>query len=91
MTAALSPTDEQLLAAMGRRESGALEVLYDRHHRLALGLARRMLGEVEAAEDVVQETFLSVAKSIQEFEYDPARCSFKTWLMTLTSRSSPNL
>ena len=81
MTAALSPTDEQLLAAMGRRESGALEVLYDRHHRLALGLARRMLGEVEAAEDVVQEVFLAVWRQAER--YRPERGAVKTWLLAM--------
>ena len=79
--AALSPTDEQLLAAMGRRESGALEVLYDRHHRLALGLARRMLGEVEAAEDVVQEVFLAVWRQAER--YRPERGAVKTWLLAM--------
>ncbi len=36
------------------------------------------------AEDVVQETVLSVAKKMPEFAYDPARCSFKGWLMHVT-------
>lgn len=36
------------------------------------------------AEDVVQETVLSVAKKMPEFVYDPAKCSFKGWLMHVT-------
>ena len=35
----------------------------------------------QEAEDVVQETVLSVAKKMPEFVYDPAVCSFKGWLM----------
>lgn len=38
----------------------------------------------DEVEDVVQETLLSVAKSIREFEYDPAECSFKSWLLGVT-------
>jgi RNA polymerase sigma-70 factor (ECF subfamily) len=38
------------------------------------------------AEDVVQETVISVAKTIKEFEYDPERCRFKTWLRHLTQK-----
>jgi RNA polymerase sigma-70 factor (ECF subfamily) len=38
----------------------------------------------QEAEDVVQETVLSVAKKMPEFVYDPARCSFKGWLMHVT-------
>lgn len=36
------------------------------------------------AEDVVQETVLSVAKKMDTFKYDPAICSFKGWLMHVT-------
>ena len=38
----------------------------------------------QEAEDVVQETVLSVAKKMPEFVYDPAKCSFKGWLMHVT-------
>jgi RNA polymerase sigma-70 factor (ECF subfamily) len=38
----------------------------------------------QEAEDVVQETVLSVAKKMPEYVYDPARCSFKGWLMHVT-------
>lgn len=36
------------------------------------------------AQDAVQETFLSVSKSMPAFQYDPNRGSFKTYLMRLT-------
>jgi RNA polymerase sigma-70 factor (ECF subfamily) len=35
------------------------------------------------AEEVVQETVISVAKNIGAFKYDPHTCSFKTWLLNL--------
>src|ERR1044071_5293796 len=38
----------------------------------------------QEAEDVVQETVLSVAKKMPQYIYDPARCSFKGWLMHVT-------
>jgi RNA polymerase sigma-70 factor (ECF subfamily) len=38
----------------------------------------------QEAEDVVQETVLSVAKKMDEFQYDPAVCSFKGWLLRVT-------
>lgn len=41
------------------------------------------LSETEAQE-VVQETVLSVAKKMKEFKYDPALGSFKGWLLQLT-------
>ncbi len=36
------------------------------------------------AEEVVQETVITVARNLPEFRYDPKRCSFKTWLFNLT-------
>ena len=36
------------------------------------------------AQEVVQETILSVSKAMPGFQYDPALGSFKTWLMRLT-------
>lgn len=38
------------------------------------------LTDVEA-DEVVQETAIGVARKLPEFQFDPARCSFKTWLL----------
>jgi RNA polymerase sigma factor (sigma-70 family) len=38
------------------------------------------------SEEVVQETVISVAKTIKDFEYDPKRCSFKSWLRHLAQK-----
>ena len=38
----------------------------------------------EEAQDAVQDTFVAVAKHIADFRYDPARCSFKSWLLLIT-------
>src|SRR5437773_1397624 len=44
---------------------------------------RAGLTEAEA-QDVVQETVLSVSKSMPGFEYDASKGSFKSWLLQLT-------
>ena len=36
-------------------------------------------------QDVVQETLIAVWKNIPEFDYDPAKGSFKTWLLQQTT------
>ncbi len=57
---------------------------YDTYKRIIRGLALESgLSEAEA-DDVVQETFLEVAKKMPAFEYDPQRGSFKAWLLKLT-------
>jgi RNA polymerase sigma-70 factor (ECF subfamily) len=61
-----------------------------RFHETYRGLIHntaRSQGLSEAdAQDVVQETLLSLAQTMPDFHYDPARCSFKTWLFHLTRK-----
>ena len=73
-----APTDEALMLALTERME-ALETLYERHSGAALGLAIRMLGERETAEEVVQEAFLALWRHAAR--YDVARGSVRTWLL----------
>src|SRR5450759_4829709 len=54
------PTDEELISAICLGAEWAIELLYQRYYRLAYALAYRILCESTAAEDIVQETFLSI-------------------------------
>jgi RNA polymerase sigma-70 factor, ECF subfamily len=58
-----------------------LEVLYDAHHRQAIGLAYRLLGDLGDAEEAVQEVFLSAWRA--GHTYDPARGSTHTWILSM--------
>jgi RNA polymerase sigma factor (sigma-70 family) len=54
------------------------------YERLILGVARKSgLSEAEC-QDVLQEVLLSVAKTIEGFESNAKRGSFKSWLLNLT-------
>lgn len=86
LTAPTDPADEELMAMLGRREIAAFEILYDRHHRLALGLALRMLRDQQAAEDVVQEVFLAVWRQAER--YRPERGAVKTWFLAMVHHRS---
>jgi RNA polymerase sigma-70 factor (ECF subfamily) len=54
------------------------------YRRLIYGRARRAGLPHEEAEDVAQDVFKRVAETIQDFDLDPARGSFRGWLMKLT-------
>jgi RNA polymerase sigma-70 factor (ECF subfamily) len=71
--------DEDLMARVRDGDSAAFEVIYDRHGGVAYSLAYRMCGRKQAAEDVVQEAFLSAWRRASS--YDPARGSLRTWLL----------
>lgn len=80
-------TDDDLVAALRRRDENAYLELVRRHTPLMLRVARSIVGSAEAAEDVVQDTWVAVLRSIDGFE---GRSTFKTWLMRIlvnTARS----
>ena len=57
---------------------------FEIYWKLIYNFARKAgLSEAEA-QDVVQETMLSVAKHMPTFKYDPTVGTFKGWLLTLT-------
>jgi RNA polymerase sigma-70 factor (ECF subfamily) len=65
---------------------GDLEALYDAHHRQAIGLAYRVLGDLGEAEEVVQEVFLSAWRT--QHQYDPARGSTHAWILAMVRNRS---
>jgi RNA polymerase sigma factor (sigma-70 family) len=52
--------------------------------RLIYGVARKTGLTDAEAQDVVQETVVTVAKQMPAFHYDPAVGSFKSWLLQIT-------
>jgi RNA polymerase sigma factor (sigma-70 family) len=57
---------------------------FDAYWRLIYNVARKSgLGDAEA-QDVVQNTFIYLARRMPGFRYEPARGSFKSWLRVVT-------
>ena len=71
--------DEALVEHLQSGGADALTVLFERHSPLLFGIARRILRNGAEAEDAVQQVFLDVFRSIQQ--YDPKKAQFKTWLL----------
>jgi RNA polymerase sigma-70 factor (ECF subfamily) len=71
--------DEDLMHLVRRGEADAFEVVYERHCGAAFSLAYRMCATRGAAEDVVQEAFLSLWRS--GARYDRTRGSVRTWVL----------
>lgn len=57
-----------LLARTARGDHAAFEEVYRRTHAHLFGLALRMLGREQAAEDVLQEAFVNVWKSASQYQ-----------------------
>jgi RNA polymerase sigma-70 factor, ECF subfamily len=73
-------SDPQLLVAVGRARTEALAEIFRRHAGAVLGLARRVTGDPEEAEDVLQEVFVRLWRDPTRF--DPTRGSLRTFLLT---------
>jgi RNA polymerase sigma-70 factor (ECF subfamily) len=72
------PADEELISAICQGAEGALEVLYQRYYRYAYTIAYRVLGEATSAEDIVQESFLSIWRKAGS--YQKQHGSVYSWL-----------
>jgi RNA polymerase sigma-70 factor (ECF subfamily) len=59
---------------------------FNTYWKLIYGVARQVGLTDAEAQDVVQETLISVAKKMGEFKTDPAFGSFKSWLLLITRR-----
>lgn len=73
--------DTELAAQLRDGSSEAIAALYDRYGRLAFGLAYRIMNDNGAAEDVVQDAFLSAWRSARS--YDPSKGGVRSWLLTI--------
>ena len=73
--------DEDLISLIGSGDTQAFAVLYDRHGKVAYSLAYRMMGERQAAEDLVQEAFLKVWRAAGSYRVEKA--SVRTWILSV--------
>jgi RNA polymerase sigma-70 factor (ECF subfamily) len=72
-------SDAALVIAISRYEQRALAEAYRRHAGAVFGLAKRLLGNVTLAEEIVQEVFLRLWNTPEKF--DPARGSLRSYLL----------
>lgn len=71
--------DEELMERVADCDADAFEVVLERHADAAFSLAYRICGRRSVAEDIAQESFLSLWRSGER--YDRARGSVRTWTL----------
>jgi RNA polymerase sigma-70 factor, ECF subfamily len=69
------------MRAFARRDPSAAQEMYDRFAPRVFGLGLVMLGNPAQAEDLVQDTFVKVWRSVAS--YDAARGSLDTWVLLI--------
>lgn len=83
-------TDDDLALVRRAREGdfAAFEALVGRYEQRIYGLARRIVGQVQDAEEVVQQTFLSVIEHLKGFREEAL---FSTWLTRIATNHALGL
>lgn len=81
---------QELLAQTARGDHAAFARVYERTHAHLFGLALRMLGREQAAEDVLQEAFVSIWKSAGQYRsrIDGQDIQPMTWLIAIVRNKS---
>lgn len=65
-------------------DDASWQEFYDTYAPLIFGVARKAGLTDAEAQDALQDVMISAAKDLPGFNYDPARGSFKSWLMIKT-------
>ena len=73
--------DEDLISLVDDGDAEAFALLYDRHSRAAYSLAYRLMNGRQAAEDLLQDSFIKVWRSAGG--YRVGRGSVRTWILSI--------
>lgn len=76
-----------LVARVRAGDTEALTVVYHQHHVAVRAFARRLVGDLEAAEDLVQEVFIALPAAIGRFRGD---ASLRTFLVSIAVHRAKN-
>ena len=76
-----APDEQRLIAGAAGGDTNAFREVYERHRQDVARLVYRMIGPRSDLEDVVQEVFVQVYKSLKDFR---GQAKFTTWLHRVT-------
>jgi len=81
-------SDAELVDAASRGDLNSFGLLYERHYRMAVAIARSRLADWHLAEDVAQEAFAIACRSLSTLQN---RRRFPQWLATICRRTASRL
>ena len=77
----MAPTDNELVVRCLQRDEYAWQILVERHSHRVLNIAFQFTGRREEAEDLAQEIFLRVYRSLHRFDL---KTGFLPWLVRVS-------
>jgi RNA polymerase sigma-70 factor (ECF subfamily) len=80
-------TPHALVVRVQQGEPSAITLVYQQHHVAVRAFSRRLVGDVEAAEDLVQDVFVALPHAIGRFRGD---CALRTFLVAIAVNHAKN-
>jgi len=84
---AMSLAERLFIARLKERDPSAFDEIVRRYGDKVFSLIYRMLGNRQEAEDVAQEVFITVFKTVDSFR---GEAKFSTWLLRIAANQSKN-
>ena len=80
-------TPHALVVRLQRADAEAITLVYRQHHVAVRAFAQRLVGDMEAAEDLVQDVFVALPAAIARFRGD---CALRTFLVSIAVNHAKN-
>ncbi len=79
-------TEEELVSLLKNKDMVAYNALYDNYSAALYGVIARVVPAEEIAEDILQDVFVKIWKSIES--YDKTKGRLYTWMLNIARNSS---
>jgi RNA polymerase sigma-70 factor, ECF subfamily len=76
-----------LVRRLEHADAAAIRFVYDHHHVAVRAFAQRLVGDIEAAEDLVQDVFVALPRAAAHFRGD---CALRTFLLSIAVNHAKN-
>ncbi len=77
---------QDLVQRLKNRDEQAMSELYDRYAANLYGLASKIVGSDEIAQDIVQDSFVKIWRKVES--YDDQKGTFFTWMLNITRNTA---
>lgn len=84
----MTKSDAELVESFLAGDCSSFRNLYERHYRMAVGIARCQLMDIHLAEDAAQEAFAEAYRSMHNLQN---RARFASWIGTICRRTALRL
>jgi RNA polymerase sigma-70 factor (ECF subfamily) len=81
-------TDNEIIQHILTKDKNAFSILMDKYHNELFSYLYNMTGNLETTEDLLQEVFMKLYKSLKKF--DSSKASFRKWMYRITTYHTYN-